>query len=179
MDFWFWIALVWAIVASVAWYVVTVGRVFGLPLPVPDRGFRFLICKGDNAKEAVVEILRSNGLEPGWRMDSGRVHRVLMKDRMTVVNSADEELLKQMDNPGGTIAIPVSDPRKSAESAVHYLKMVGFYSRMAPLLEVPGKPEAMFYIVSQEAFPHGMIIFRLSMMETGKPDLVPWNGSRF
>lgn len=154
-------------------FVVSIIKSYGVMLPLPDRGFRIFVCSSSLAMDVVSQILGREGLAPRWRLNSKHVKRVLMADRFTILNSADPETRAAMGNPAAALAIPVKYPVRSAENAAAWLRLHDYTATVNVLPEVPGKPEAMYYVAS-DAFPGWILIFRYSMLRMGKPPIEPY-----
>jgi hypothetical protein len=146
---------------------------FGVMLPFPDRGFRIFVCKDPIAMETLADLLYREEFKAGWRLPSPNVQRILMQDRVTIINSVMPELQQQMGNPAAALAVVVENPAESAHRVASGLMAAGYSADYYRLNEIPGKAEAMYYVKSN-AFPGWVLIFRWHMLRMGKPKIRIW-----
>jgi hypothetical protein len=148
------------VVASLGWAIsVASGR---NPLPVPDPNYAVFTTPSVAAQHAIVDLLRSHGIRPRYRMDSDGVHRAILWDG-TIVNHTAPELFERLGRPAAAIGLVDPDPAAAALRAVRSLRERGFTASMIEGAE-PGLP---IVFVTTDALNGSVIVIRKHRLRMG------------
>src|SRR5256885_2259702 len=121
-------AVVWALLATL-WALIVTIILFRNPFPFPDRGHRAYGLSSEEARKAVLKVLREvGGVKEHFTVRAGPTHQTLMWDGYTVLNYVDTTNLGTNQLPSNAISIPVGDPQLSAEKALAILETCGYPS---------------------------------------------------
>jgi len=165
-----WIILFFGVlfVGLVAW---TTSLVMGRnPLPFPDFGSRIFVTASPEAKAAIVALLKRNGIDERFRVDSSGILRSIMWDG-TIINYSPPNVLQKLDSATSGIGLVASDPAASATEAVDFLRSRGFEARV--VLDVD--PDLPVSFVVTNAMPGTIINFRPHVIHLPRPQPAPEN----
>jgi len=150
------------VLTSLGWAIaVASGR---NPLPVPDANYAVFTTSSVAAQHAIVDLLRSHGVPPRYRMDSDGVQRAILWDG-TIVNHTSPELFERLGRPAAAIGLVASDPAAAALQAVRSLREQGFQASMIEGAE-PGLP---IVFVTTDALNGSVIVIRKHRLRMGAP----------
>ena|SRR6478735_5257333 len=134
------------------------------PLPFPDRGSRIFTAPSPKGKEAIVALLRENGIGERFRADSDAVERSIMWDG-TIINCPTPEVLTKVGGAVASIGLVSADPVASAEKAATFLRSRGFQASV--VLDV--EPELPIAFVTTDALSGTVINFRKHIIHLPRP----------
>lgn len=119
------------------------------------------------AFNATIEVFETNGVGFNRDLSDDEVIRVLMKDK-TIINLSSPHILDALGEAGGTKVFKAKRPLDAAEEARGILDNYGITDGR---IEAPMRNEAtvgkMAFLLSQDAFPHGALGFRVSGKQMG------------
>lgn len=139
------------------------------PLPFPDWGNAVFVCPDDASRKALFTVLKTHGLTPDKRAQSDFVDRAIFFRRFRfIVNVTKPEDWDLLGNPGAGLAVVVNNPLIAAEQAKAILEQAGYYSAV---FRNPDKdvPEGALAIVTSQALPHWVLVFRQHFTKMGSP----------
>jgi hypothetical protein len=134
------------------------------PLPFPDRNYAVFSTPTPAAQRAIIELLRSHGMEPRFRADSEGVDRAIFWDG-TIINRPTPEMLALVGNPGAALGLVASDPVAAGRDAVQLLRDRGFSATLVEGAE-PGLP---IVFVLTDALTGSAIVIRKPVTQMGSP----------
>lgn len=159
----FYALLVYAIGVSL-WHFVPLL----VPFPLPDRGFRIFSAADEKAREVMLEILAHHGLTRKLDIDTARIKRTLLSDKMTVINAVIDLDLKRITQQRPAIALVASDPAKAAEAAVVLSRGHGYPASVLGELDPDAGPGNLVFIET-ELLPGQLLVFRKHILWMPRP----------
>ena len=140
------------------------------PLPFPDGGSRIFTTPSPEAKDAIVALLATHGINERFQANGSGILRSIMWDG-TIINHAPPEVLEKLGHAGASIGLVVSDPATSANAAAEFLRSRGFEATVVLDVE-PGLPIA---FVVTNATSGTVLNFRKHLIHLPRPQSVRTN----
>ena len=157
------------IVCAVALAILSYLHFVQNPLPFPDWGNAIFVCPTQAARKALFQVLEQHGLTPNKRVRSDFVDRAIFFNRFRfIVNVTRPEDWNLLGNPATGLALVVNDPLSAAQMAKNTLEQAGYSSQVFENPDADVPPGALA-IVTSEALPHWVLVFRKHFTKMGPP----------
>ena len=137
------------------------------PLPFPDWGNAGFVMPDARSRQAVINLLRKYGLSPDFRVDTDDVSRAIYRSKFPfILDTTSDTAAEKVGKPDSFLAIVDSDPPSAALNAAKYLENLGYSSNHINNPD-PSLGEGKLSVVTSQAFPGKMIVFRKHILKMG------------
>jgi hypothetical protein len=147
------------------WALVATAMVIRNPFPFPDRGHRLFGVSDEQARKAVLEVLKDSGLAGRFRFRLGPSDQTVFWDNTTVVHVLNHA----SGLTGNGISLAVQHPERAAQHAIDLLTAAGYRAERLPPDSVSGMPPKYLVVISCNAFNGWALAFRHHQLRMPKP----------
>jgi len=154
----------------IAWAVAATALLLRNPLPFPDKGHRLFAVPNAAAQIVVLQLLSHAGVSLKYQFRTGPTVQSLLWDN-TVVHLVDQDIAGRTGLTGSGISLPVPDPQRAAEEAIHALKSAGFDAECVGGFD-DFLPPNHLTVVRSTAFVDWALVFRRHLLKMPKPQFI-------